>query len=657
MSTPTRSGKSAPEWQPQIILRRRLILVDLLLLIFIGFIISKLHSISFNTAIAEEAKSQRDRPVILSAARGDILDRDGAVLATSINCDTIVVAPPLLAEEDIELIATRLAPILEMDAAEIAEILTLPCGQTNLKRLLEPEVSARVMTVVKELEIEGINILKEPKRYYPWGSFAANVLGITGTENTGLEGIEKQYDLQLSGMNGVLQQEKDAAGRGIPYLAPESYNRPKDGYHLVLTIDKWIQSMLERVLEQCCRENLADAGGAIVLDPYTGEILGMASFPSFDPNHYDDYPSSWRINKMVREAFEPGSTFKIITALAALHEGVTYEDEYWEDTGILVAGGETFTNWDGLWNHGLLTFRQAMQNSSNVVLGQVGQRLGPETLVNYHLTMGFGALTGIDHPYEAEGMIFDAAYMGPTELVTAAFGQGPAVTPLQQVAAIAAIANGGNLMTPHLAKELLESDRTSRVAVEPEVIRQVATPQMMERMRNLMEFIINAPGSKGASPEYRLAGKTGTANKKDPEGRGYLADQYIASTIGFAPAENPLYVIYIYVDNPKGANGFYGGQVAAPFFREIAEELLRRDSRAARITESLLPLPRGIYEREVPYLRGGKVATALTALEELQVVTLLVGEGEDVVAQYPTPDSAGGTVSSIGRRVTLYLGD
>ena len=658
----TRTAKG--KWDAQSILRKRLRWIIVLLLIFSSSLVWRLYELSFDAEAAQDAEELRTYEIPILASRGSILDRNGTLLATSLDSDTLVVSPSLLANDleslknlSIELLASYFAPILEMDEEEVYARLTSPMQQVYLKRLMEPEMTAEIMELINRLDLDGFNLIQEPKRYYPWDTFAASILGISGTENNGLEGLELCYNEQLAGQHGLFTRQQDTSGHFIPDT-PFMRESANDGYNLVLTLDHRIQTFLEKTLERYCQLNEGEGGGAIVLDPHTGEILGMASYPFFDPNNYNDYPSENRTNRIVHDAFEPGSTFKLVTALAALEEGVVNEEDYFDDPGALHVAGFTISNWDGIWDHGSLSFRNAMRNSSNVVLAQVGQLLGAERLSSYHHLLGFGSPTGIDFPDESAGIIFSVEEMGPSELVTAAFGQGPAVTPIQQVMAIAAVANGGKLIQPHLALELRNQEGQTVEKVAPKVLREVASPQTMQRMRDLMEYIINAPGSKGASELYRLAGKTGTASKIDPDKEGYLEDSYIASTIGFAPADDPLYVIYFYIDDPKGPNGFYGGQVAAPAFREIAEALLVDDNRATLLNETnSIYLPANIYQRELLRVIGQTAESGATALDELRLQVISLGEGEHILAQYPIPEGTSTTYISVSQPVTLYLGD
>ena len=614
---------------------------------------------STNAAEAEAARRTwtYDGPII--AKRGDILDRNHKQLATSIEALTLAVTPRYLSDQ--AAFAELVAPLLELTTEEVMALLTQPQDFVTLRRLVEPEVANAYQAIAKKLDEEtAINVSKEFKRYYPYGSLASSILGFVGTENVGLEGIEVHYDEQLSGKAGHLIVEQTVDDRSIP--GKEAFSEPpKNGYDIVLTIDEHIQHLCEVVAEAFGKENQADSYNIMVMNPHNGEILGMASYPTYDPNEYttyhpnreDPYPADLRRNRFVTDAFEPGSTAKLITAAAGFEENIVSEYTLYEDPGVLYVAGTPFYNWEAGVNHGYETFKDAMRNSCNVVLGQLGQQLGAERLSAYHKLFGFGEPTGIDFPGESSGIIFDVEDMGPTELITAAFGQGPAVTPIQQIMAVSSIANGGKLIKPQLVTEL-RKDNTLVETLPLEVLREVASPETMQRMRDLMEYIINAPGSKGASPDYRLAGKTGTANKLNPEMGTYYSDQFICSTIGFAPADDPLYVIYIYADNPTGPNGYYGGQVAAPAFRQVAESLMVLSGIAPQLTgeTAQVELPTEIYALNIPNLVGTTPEEAEASLMGLKLKVEIRGKGDLVIAQYPEYKAE----VTPAHLVTLYLG-
>ncbi len=610
-------------------------------------------------ALREEASDTWQHSQTINPIRGDIFDRNGKTLALSAQAETIEVIPELIAAlesydtdskgnylkpfQSIESLAAKLSVILEMDWQDVFDCLTSSQAQLYLCR----QISTEKADAVRALRMQGITFLYEPKRYYPLDNFASTFMGFVGTDNHGLSGLEFWYDDQLYGKagNAVVVQSSD--GSAIP-LYNNQVVAAVDGNDLILTIDEQLQSILERELSSAVTENKAASGGGIIMDPYTGEILAMASMPNFDLNHFGEAdPNLWN-NPLVSDAFEPGSTFKIITCLAALSNNVASETSYFEDPGYYIVAGEKIQNWDKGSSHGTFSLLDGMRNSSNVILGQLGLRLGAKKLISFQELMGFGSLTGIDFPGETAGVLFDPDSIRDVELFTAAFGQGPSVTPIQQLNAINAIVNGGQLLQPHLVKAQIDAEG-SRTDTPTKIIREVASASVMERMRDILIYVLNAPGSKGASDSYLLAGKTGTANKLNGETGGYYEDKYIASTIGFAPAKEAIYSIYVYLDDPKGPNGYYGGQTAAPMFRKIAEAALEYagylpgDVTEAEVTAA--------SEVTVAELIGKTKAELAALLLNSKAVISYIGSGDVTVAQYP---AAGSTISA-GQALHLYM--
>lgn len=610
-------------------------------------------------ALRVEAANTWQRYQTINPVRGDIYDRNGKTLALSAQAETIQVIPGMIAAlesydmdsndnylkpfESIESLAGKLSVILEMDWKAVFDCLTSSQAQLYLCRQIPIEKA----DAVRALHMQGITFLYEPKRYYPLDNFASTIMGFVGTDNHGLSGLEFWYDDVLHGTAGSAIAIQSSDGSAIP-LYDNQLVAAVDGADVILTIDEQLQTILERELSAAVTENEAASGGGIIMDPYTGEILAMASLPNFDLNHFAEAdPALWN-NPLVSDAFEPGSTFKIITCMAALTTGVASETSYFEDPGYYIVAGEKIQNWDMGSNHGTFSLLDAMRNSSNVIMGQVGLRLGAEKLISFQKLMGFGTLTGIDFPGETSGVLFDANSIRDVELFTAAFGQGPSVTPLQQLNAINAIVNGGQLLQPYLVKTLVDADGI-RTDTSTKVIREVASASIMQRMRDILVYVLNAPGSKGASDSYLLAGKTGTANKLNDETGGYFEDKYMASTIGFAPAEKAVYSIYVYLDDPKGPNGYYGGQTVAPMFRKIAEAALEYAGYLpGDVTEAEITVA---PEVKVPELIGKSKAELAALLLNSKAVISYIGSGDLVSAQYP---AAGSTIST-GQAFHLYM--
>ncbi len=577
------------------------------------------------------AAQQWESDTQLEAKRGMIYDRNGKELAVSASVPTLVAVPNEIT--DSEGTASKIAPILKMPANEIVEILTAKRGQINVKRKLDPADA----DAIRAMKLDGLYFIDESKRFYPKQNLASHVLGFAGTENHGLEGIELYYDEMLAGKPGSVPVTPDP-------IHGNEMNPPVDGYAIYLTLDEVIQHIVERELEVAMVENKAVGASAIVMDPNTGEILAMANKPDYNPNRFGDYPKElWR-NKTVSDAFEPGSTFKIVTASTGIEEHKVTEGDIFNDEGSITVSGVRIGNWSSE-KHPAETFKDAVRRSCNTVFVAVGQRLGKETLFRYLDRFGFGKVTGIDYPGEAAGIMFSLDQVGPVELATTAFGQGPSVTPIQQIVGVSAVANGGRLMKPFLAKEFRSSDGQVVKKTEPQVQGQVISEETSRRMRDILTYVINAEDSKGSSKDYLLAGKTGTAQKPKPGG-GYYADQYVASTIGFAPANKPRIALYLYVDTPRGPNGYYGGQVAAPVFKRIMEGILEY------LEEPRLTAKPGqqVAMIKVPNLVGKATTDAQKSLDGMKLKALVNAQGDKVVAQYPAAD----TFVPPGQAISLY---
>ena len=607
-----------------------------------------------------EALATREQVEPLNPLRGNIYDRNGKPLAVSTQAETVMVIPSLLKDLEVfsdyekdksierftslETLAAKLSTILDMSWKSVWDIITSEKNTLYLAR----QITAEQAEQIRILRLQGISFLYEPKRYYPLNQFASTFMGFVGIDNHGLAGLEYWYDELLYGQAGKMKAMRSSDGSAMP-LYDSKVEEPVNGTSLVLTIDEQLQTILERELSSAVKTNLADSGGALIMDPYTGEILAMAAIPNYNPNEFaESDPELW-VNPLVSEAFEPGSTFKIITCLAALHEGIASENEMYQDPGYYQIGADKIWNWDKGADHGVVSLLDAMRNSSNVVLGQLGLRLGADRLIAFQQLMGFGEQTGIDYPGESLGLLFDPTQIKDIEIFTNAFGQGPSVTPLQQLNAINAIVNGGHLLKPRLVKATIDTSQTE-TPTPMEEIRTVASEETMRRMREILEYVINAPGSNGASKLFTLAGKTGTANKFNPETGRYYEDKYIASTIGFAPSDQPKYSIYIYLDNPHGPNGYYGGQTAAPAFKRIAEEILKISGY----------LPNELTQAEIsttspsvlPEYRGRLWEDVKKDLKEETKIQVF-GYGSQVAAQYP----ASGSEFSSGQVLHFYLSE
>jgi cell division protein FtsI (penicillin-binding protein 3) len=518
------------------------------------------------TELSKRAERQHEKSVVLEGERGTIFDRKGRILATNVEVPSIYAIPSLLRNR--AAVAPDLARVLHSDRRVIFKRLRSHKNFVWIDRKVNPDVARSAM----ELGIEGIGILNESQRFYPKRNLMGHLLGFAGMDNIGLEGIELKYDKWLRGEKGWAVVERDALGHAIfrKGLNPYSPSRGKD---VVLTIDEVIQHIAESELDAVMEQTLAANAAAIVMDPKSGEILALAVRPEFNPNRAEsEHPDQWR-NRAVTDAYEPGSTFKVVTASAALEEHVANQNDifYCEEGKMAVAGGYV----RDAEKEGYLTFREVVQKSSNIGMIKIAMRMDDDRLYRYIRAFGFGEKTGIDLEGESPGLIKDPQHWSGRSLASISIGQEVAATPLQVVTAVSAIANGGALMRPHLVSEIRDGDGRVVKAFPPERRRQAVSQETAAKMMNILEGTVskNGTGEKAAIPGYRIAGKTGTAQKIDPVTRRYSRLDNVSSFVGIVPAEDPRIVVLVVVDSPKGLT--WGGTVAAPVFKNIAEQVLR----------------------------------------------------------------------------------
>jgi stage V sporulation protein D (sporulation-specific penicillin-binding protein)/penicillin-binding protein 2B len=478
--------------------------------------------------------------------------------------------------------ANLLAPLLKIDEKKLLQLLKQKKSSVELRDgghfKYTEDIYQKIQQLRQKGEISGIYPFPTKLRQYN-GSEAAHVLGFVNNDGAPVGGVESYYDKLLRGKEGFLQYLKAKNGMMISDK-PEKDRSPEPGKDLVLTIDSRIQEQVELELSQAVKNYAAKGGTAIVANPKTGEILAMASYPVFDPNDYSKTINGDNaVNRAVSSQFEPGSTFKIVTLAAAIEEGLFHPDETYQ-SGSVHVGDQTIRDWNGTgW--GTITFRQGVELSSNVAFVKLGERLG-DKLIQYidrfgfgDITQRFGKKTGIDLPAEGRGYFYGRELF-PAELATTAFGQGISVTPIQQVAAISAIANGGIWYRPHVLKEVWEPDLSKKISeVTPEGHR-ILKPETAREVRELLRDVVKeGTGREADVPGYNVAGKTGTAQIPDPKGNGYLPGKYVVSFIGFAPYDDPDIVVYVAIDEPSSENGSVsGGTMAAPVAREILKKTL-----------------------------------------------------------------------------------
>ncbi|WP_028595826.1 stage V sporulation protein D [Paenibacillus assamensis] len=598
--------------------------------------------------ISAKAEESWRRNIPVTAKRGEIVDRDGDRLAYNVSSPSVIAVPAQI--KDAESTAAKLSPLLGMPAEEIKRIIT----KRQLTMKLKPggrKISVEKAKQIRELRLPGIVVSEDNKRYYPYTDLASHILGFTGIDNQGLSGLEERYNSALSGKNGNVSFLTDAAGRMMPNSS-EKYMQPRDGLNLQLTVDKDIQTIMERELDQAMLDLNPKHIVSIAMDPNTGEILAMASRPNYSPERFNEYPADvYNRNLPVWMTFEPGSTFKIITLAAALEEGkVDLKNEHFFDPGRVEIGGARLRCWKK-GGHGSQTFLEVVENSCNPGFVALGNRLGKEKLFEYIRNFGFGQKTGIDVSGEASGILFKLDRVGPVELATTAFGQGVSVTPIQQIAAVSAAINGGKWFKPHIAKRFIHPETGMVVdEIEPEMVKQVISPETSAKVRDALEHVVaQGTGRNAFIDGYRVGGKTGTAQKVI-NGK-YSPDEHIVSFIGFAPADDPKIVIYTAVDDPQGIQ--FGGLIAAPIVKRIMADSL--EVLGVKPREKQVPREYRFDEQPlvtVPNLVG---KTLSDLYEDMNTNFLLSksGSGQTVIHQAPKP----GTRVDKGSTIRIYMGE
>ena len=513
--------------------------------------------------LVNKADRQHQHRVELTPARGSILDCNGTTLAESIHMDSCYAEPRRI--KDVDGTAGVLAPILGIPRGELVAKLSVNKSFVWIERWLAPEVATRV----RNMKLPGIGFAPESKRFYPNMEIAAHVVGFTGHDPNGLEGIELKYDSTILGNTGYMITERDALGRNISVMNTVIKDS-SPGKSVVLTLDKTIQFIAEKELAKAVAENSAKGGMALVMESDTGRILAMANYPTFNPNSYSRYSLAQLRNHVVADSFEPGSTFKVFTIAAALDSGkIRATDMYNCENGTYQVADRIIHDDHP---HSRLTVSEIIKYSSNIGSAKIGFKMGEDTLSSYLRNFGFGSRTGIDLPGETPGNLKRHWY--GVDLATISFGQGISLSTVQLVSALSAIANGGNLMKPYLVEQILDDSGTVTQKFEPQVIRRVISPETAQKITKMMETVTGegGTGTKAALDGFRVAGKTGTAQKVDPVTRTYSPSKRIGSFVGFVPADKPKLTIAVIIDEPQGVK--YGGVVAAPAFRGIAQNSL-----------------------------------------------------------------------------------
>ncbi len=628
---------------------RTLILAALLACAFLGTV-ARLFIVQVvrHDDLRRLAEKQRSATIALRPPRGSIVDRHGQPLAVSSSAESLYALPARIS--DPERLAVSLASILNEPAAEIQKRLAVDRPFTWVKRKLPPPVAQ----AVRDLRAPGLGFIKESLRLYPNRELAAHLLGFEGIDGRGLEGVELAWDSTLAGQPGLALVERDALGRevtGIPTVLKPAVS----GRGVRLTLDATIQHLVEREIETAWRRTRSHSALAVVLDPRTGELLALAIRPTFNPNSFGTATGAeWR-NRAITDPFEPGSTFKVILAAAALEEGVMHpQDRVYGEQGAITVANTVIRDWK---RYGWLTFSEVLQHSSNVGAIKIGFALGKERLHRYIIGFGLGGLTGLGLPGESRGQVRPPERWSGLSLASMSIGQEVSVTAIQMVAALAAVANGGRLLRPRVVRAVLDPEGREVQSFEPEVVRNVISPLTARTLTEILTQVVSeGTGRQAAIAGYDVAGKTGTAQKLDPLTRRYSNAPGVLSFVGFAPADDPRFVMLVLLDEPQTVR--WGSEAAAPVFAAVGSQLLRylhvapHQTPPLQIVRGLSPglvqpvstsgsgpsFDGGRDQTRMPHLVGQRLRPALAALSVYDVKVEVRGHGV-VIAQQPPPGS------------------
>ena len=655
MQTPNKSTKN----------RLRFVLgVIILVVLSLGIRLSYLQVYN-NEELKKGALEQWTKGIDIKSDRGIIFDRKGKKLAISMTAYTLWATPADI--KNPEETAKAVANVLKIDEEELLTKLTKDVSTEKIKQWISRDEALEL----RQLGIRGLTIVDDSKRYYPYGNFASYILGFTDIDNNGLDGVEKTYDKYLTGIPGKWVKTTDAANRQMPYDGEKIYD-PKDGLSVVLTIDETIQHFAEKAANQALLDNKAKNVSIIVMEPFSGDILAMANKPDYNPNEprvplneemkeeweslpIDQLQSKWYEmwrNFAISDIYEPGSTFKVVTAAAVLEEARANLNSHYYCNGFVrdIKGVELkCASWYD--PHGDQTFAEAIANSCNVAFVNMGRQLGKEKMYEYIKAFGYGELTGIDLLGEQRGIIPSGTnVIKEVNLATMSYGHGIAVTPLQMINTFSTIANGGNLMKPRLVKELIDYEGNIVESYPPEVKKVVLSNQTSDTMLNLLEGVVkDGTGRKAYIPGYRVGGKTGTA-LKIIDGK-YAPGKYIASFGAIAPVDDPKIAVLVIIDEPSGI--YYGGTIAGPVMKSVIEDTLNY----LEVPQVFTDEEREIIEDKVlvPEVRNKKINEAGKMLSELGL--RYTTEYEEITTesiildQFPLPN----TEVISGSIVDLYL--
>jgi cell division protein FtsI/penicillin-binding protein 2 len=523
--------------------------------------------------LSGKAKQQHVKVEDIQVRRGIIFDRQGRQLALNLELDSLYCEPDSLRRDNKSL--KKLASAISREPRAVLSKIPDKGKFAWIERKLDPHIAERV----RNLNIEGVGLMNEAKRFYPQGRLASHIVGSVGIDNQALEGVELQFDHYLTTRGGKVLLERDARGRTLS----SGVDKEVKGNNIVLTIDEGLQEIVEREIEKAMVQWKAAAVSAVMMDPFTGEILALANRPSYDPNDPGKAKNSEKRNRAITDYYEPGSTFKIVTGIGALEENIVKPHTLFDvSRGSIEVGGKTIRD---VHKHGVLTFKEVIQKSSNVGTIMIGMKLGKERIYKYGKILGVGKKTGIDLPGEVSGLMHPPERWSGTSLGAIPIGQEVAVTPLQILRTYSAIANGGFLVKPHVVAEIISPEGQLLFSFMDNNRKRIISPRTAEIFKEVLKSVVEGGTGEKASVEgEEVAGKTGTAQMIDPKTKRYSKEKYISSFVGFVPADSPRFALIVVVYEPRGQ--IYGGVVASPVFRDIATQAF-----------SYLNIPR----KDIPY--------------------------------------------------------
>ncbi len=640
--------------KPSVFMKKKMLFILLSIEAFIIVLMCRVAYIQIVNAdeYQEMAYEQQTRDRLITPERGSILDRNGNGIAVTETVNAISVIPSQV--EDKNEVSKYLSEVLEMDYDTVFDKVNQRVALVRIKTKVDSEIALEI----RKKDLAGIVVDEDVKRIYPYSEMAAQVIGFVGKDNQGIIGLEAKYDEYLKGEAGKILTLTDS--KGLEVDSTQERIPPVDGYNLVTSIDIVVQQYAEQTIKKAVEAKSAKGGCIIVLNPQNGEIYAMANYPTFDLNNpfeindeelsavwdtlnekerNDALNKMWR-NTAINDTYEPGSTFKTVTASAGLEEGVVTPESHFFCNGFHTVGDRMIKCWRYPRTHGSQTFVEGVQNSCNPVFMELGERLGAEKFYEYMDKFGFNEKTGIDLSGEAVGIMHKLENVGPVELATMSFGQSFQITPLQLLRAVSSMVNGGYLVTPHIGCKIVDNDGNTVKNLDYDKGEKILSDETSENMKKILESVVSeGTGNKAYIAGYRIGGKTATSEKL-PRRSG----KYIASFLSFAPAENPEVMAIVLIDEPQGT--YYGGTVAGPVMKELLSNVLPYMGIEPVYNEKEQELAETI-KKVVPSLTGLTISEAKELLKESEIDFEIQGEGEVVTNQFPPENETINTTSKV----------